>query len=170
MRDATRRRDAMRHVLFSRFFTRALSRARRRDDVFRARTMRDGCVGCDFEATRRPGGDLARGTRRPRARTSSRERAHRWISFARARTRGTTTASSRAREGGDDRARGVSVGNDRGDAGRSVDAIDSIDTDSIDRYRFDRRDAIGSISDSGVGLGGGLGRFPAHYGERARKG
>ena len=81
------------------------------------------------------------------------------------------------------------MGNDRGDAGRSVDAIDSIDTDSIDRYRFDRsipirsidtdsidryrfdrRDAIGSISDSGVGLGGGLGRFPAHYGERARKG
>ena len=192
MRDATRRRDAMRHVLFSRFFTRALSRARRRDDVFRARTMRDGCVGCDFEATRRPGGDLARGTRRSRARTSSRERAHRWISFARARTRGTTNARSRAREGGDDRARRVSVGNDRGDAGRSVDVdrldrdrldrLDrsiptrSIDIGSIDRHRIDGRnridgrDAIGSISDSGVGLGGGLGRFPAHYGERARKG
>ena len=93
---------------------------------------------------------------------------------ARANARDDERAVARAGRGRRPRAEGVggqrprrrgSIRRRRSTRSRPTRSTRSIDTDSIDRHRIDGRnridgrDAIGSISDSGVGVGGGVWAF-----------
>jgi len=190
VRDAGRHRDAMRLRFIFSSFTLSLARASSRRRLPRANDARR------MSRTRfRSDPTTRRGSRAGHEETSRAnvvEGTRASMDFIRARANARDDDRVVARAGRGRRPRAGGVGGQRPRRRGSIrrrDRLDryrldrsipnrldrsipirSIDTDSIDRYRFDRRDAIGSISDSGVGLGGGLGRFPAHYGERARKG